>query len=249
MRIIFMGRKNYAAEMLKWTAEQNIDIAFVCAKPLSPLALAAEALDIPVIELCNAENFVRENPDKIDLVVSYLFPRKILEPLISAPRFGCINFHPSILPDWRGCAGYNAAILNKLSEWGASAHYVDEKIDTGAIIRVYKFNFDYRLETAYSLERKTQRVMMDLYKSIILDVLEQGRLKAVRQDTNEGTYISRKKMLQMMELDINNLEHEDLDLKIRAFWFPPYDGAGFRVNGKYYTVTLGQSFAITCALW
>ena len=40
----------------------------------------------------------------------------------------------------------------------------------------------------------------------------------------------------MMKIDLNNLENEDLDLKIRAFWFPPYEGAGFEVNGRFYTL-------------
>ena len=43
-------------------------------------------------------------------------------------------------------------------------------------------------------------------------------------------------MLAMMKLDLNHLEDEDLDLKIRAFWFPPYDGAGFEIHGKFYTL-------------
>ena len=40
----------------------------------------------------------------------------------------------------------------------------------------------------------------------------------------------------MMKIDPSKLAEEDLDLKIRAFWFPPYDGAGFEVDGKFYTL-------------
>lgn len=119
---------------------------------------------------------------------------------------------------------------------GATAHYVDENIDTGSIIKVYKFNFDYRIETAYSLEKKTQNIQMELYKSTILDVLEKGKLECVPQREEDGCYISKKEMVDMMKLDVNNLDKEDLDLKIRAFWFPPYDGAGIEINGKYYTL-------------
>jgi methionyl-tRNA formyltransferase len=77
---------------------------------------------------------------------------------------------------------------------------------------------------------------MELYKSVILDVLEKGRLESIPQKKSEGTYISKKEMIEMMKVDLNNLECEDLDLKIRAFWFPPYDGAGFEINGKFYTL-------------
>ena len=239
MKIIFMGRKQYAAEMLQWTVEQGIEVAFVCTDSQflnSPTMIKANELGIPVITMEEAEHYVENNPEDIDLVVSYLFWRKIRKPLIEGPRYGCINFHPAILPDWRGTAGYNIAILYKHPEWGATAHYVDEKIDTGSIIKVFKFNFDYRIETAYSLEKKTQNIQMELYKSVMLDVIEKGRLECAPQKKEDGTYISKKEMIDMMKIDLNNIENEDLDLKIRAFWFPPYDGAGFELNGKFYTL-------------
>ncbi len=239
MRMIFMGRKKYAAQMLQWTVDKGIDVAFVCTDSQfsnSPTMKKAKQLGIPVVSMEEAEKYVEENPDDIDIVVSYLYWRKIRKPLIEIPKLGCINFHPAILPDWRGVAGYNIAILNKLPEWGATAHYVDEKIDTGSVIKVYKFNFDYRTETAQSLEKKTQNIQMDLYKSVITDVLGKGKLDSIPQKEGEGVYISRQEMLDMMKLDPCNLDKEDLDLKIRAFWFPPYEGAGFEVNGKFYTL-------------
>lgn len=234
-----MGRKKYAAEMLQWTVDQGINVAFVCTDSQysnSPTKIKAQYLGIPVISMEEAEKYVISHSGDIDLVVSYLYWKKIRTPLIKEPRYGCINFHPAILPDWRGTAGYNIAILNKLSEWGATAHYVDENFDTGKVIRVFKFNFDYRNETAYSLEKKTQNIQMELYKSVLLDVLEKGYLEAIPQKKEEGTYISKKEMLDMMKVDLKNLDKIDLDTLIRAFWFPPYDGAGFEVNGKFYTL-------------
>lgn len=236
MNVIFMGRKSYSAQLLEWTINQGINVVAVVADSHfadSPTAKKAKLLGIDVVSLEEAEKIILENPGYIDLVISYLFWRKIKEPLISSPKYGCINFHPAILPDWRGTAGYNIAILNKLSEWGATAHYVNEDIDTGDIIKVYKFNFDYRYETAMSLEEKTQKIQMDLYKSVLTDVMEKGKLSAVKQEANEGIYISKKEMLEMSNI---NLDYDDIDLKIRAFWFPPYTGANIEVNGKKYTL-------------
>lgn len=239
MKIIFMGRKKYAAEMLQWTVSQGIEVALVCTDSQfsnSPTMLKAQSLGIPVVSMEEAEAYVETHPGEIDLVVSYLYWRKIKKPLIEGPNYGCINFHPAILPDWRGTAGYNVAILNKLPEWGATAHYVDETIDTGSIVKIYKFNFDYRTETAYTLEKKTQNIQMELYKSVLLDVLEKGRLECLPQKKEDGVYISRDKMNAMKKVKISDLENVDLDLLIRAFWFPPYDGAGIEINGKYYTL-------------
>lgn len=230
MKMIFMGRKLYGAKMLEWSIEQGIDVVAVCSEPNSadnPVIIIAKKHSIPVVSMEEAENI------KSDLAVSYLYSRKIRKPLIENPKYGCINFHPAILPDWRGTAGYNIAILNKLTEWGATAHYVDESFDTGAIIRVFRFNFDYRSESAASLERKTQNMQMDLYRSVITDVIHTGKLNAQKQSIEQGRYISRNEMNQLKKVD---LENDDVDLKIRAFWFPPYDGAFIEVQGKKYTL-------------
>lgn len=239
MKIIFMGRKGYGAEALKWTVEQGIEVVCVCTDSQltdSQTAAMATHLKIPVWSMEEAENYVFEHPNVVELVISYLYWRKIKEPLISIPKYGCINFHPALLPEWRGLAGYNIAILKKLKEWGATAHYVNESIDTGDIIKIFKFNFDYRNETAQSMEIKTQNIQIELYKSVMRDVIEHGRLKAEKQSLKSGRYISRREMLEMMKLDMNHLENEELDLKIRAFWSPPHSGAGFEYDGKFYTI-------------
>ena len=236
MKIIFMGRKKYSAELIEWTLSQGVKIEAVVTDSHfsnSPTAKKASELGVPVISLEEAEEIVNHQDHDIDLVVSYLFWRKIKEPLISGPKYGCINFHPALLPDWKGTAGYNVAILNKLSEWGATAHYVDSEIDTGNIIRSYKFNFDYRIETAVSLEKKTQEIQVDLYKSVLLDVMSKGRLESIKQENGQGVYISRVEMEEMKRI---NIKEDDIDLKINAFWFPPYTGAFVEFNGKKYTL-------------
>ena len=48
--------------------------------------------------------------------------------------------------------------------------------------------------------------------------------------------MSLENALKIVLQKVEDLEKEDLDLKIRAFWFPPYDGAGIVVNGKVYTL-------------
>ena len=237
--MIYMGRKKQSVDLLKWTVGQGIEIAAVCTASQfenSPTAKAAREMNIPVISMEEAEKYVNDHPGEIDLVVSYLYWRRIRKPLIEGPNYGCINFHPAILPDWKGCAGYNIAILKKLPQWGVTAHYVDETIDTGKIIRVNLFDFDYKTATAQSLERVTQDELMELYKQIILEVKEKGRLETLDVDNSKGTYISRNQMNEMKKITEEDLESEDLDIKVRAFWFPPYDGAYIEKNGKKYTL-------------
>lgn len=239
MKIIYMGRKKQSVELLKWTLDQGIEVKAVCTDSQfanSPTASCAREYNIPVISMEEAEQYVLEHPGEIDLAVSYLYWRKIRKPLIEGPNYGCINFHPAILPDWKGCAGYNIAILKKLPQWGVTAHYVDETIDTGKIIQVDRFDFDYRTATAQSLEKVTQDYLMELYKKILLKVKEKGRLETLDLDNSKGTYISRDQMNEMKKITEEDLVSEDLDVKVRAFWFPPYDGAYIERNGKRYTL-------------
>jgi len=239
MKMIFMGRKKQSAELLEWTLKQGIEIVSVCTDNQfenSPTARKAKELGIPVISMKEAETYVAEHPGEIDLVVSYLYWKRIRKPLIEGPNFGCINFHPAILPDWKGCAGYNIAILKKLEKWGVTAHYVDETIDTGKIIRVNTFDFDCRSATAQSLEKTTQDEMVKLYQQIVLEVKEKGRLETLDLDNSKGTYISRDQMNEMKKITEEDLLSEDLDYKVRAFWFPPYDGAYIERNGRRYTL-------------
>ena len=237
MKLIFMGRKKQSAELLKWTVDQGIDVVAVCTDSQfdnSPTAAKARELNIPVLSMEEAEEY--SSTHEVDLVVSYLYWRVIKKPLIENPKYGCINFHPAILPDWKGCGGYNIAILKKLPEWGVTAHYVNETVDTGPIIRVDRFAFDYKTSTAQSLEKITQDKLVELYKDIILEVKEKGRLDTLDVDNSKGTYISRKQMNDMKIITEEDLNSDDLDVKIRAFWFPPYDGAYIEKNGKKYTL-------------
>ena len=239
MKMIFMGRKKQSAELLEWTLKQGIEIVSVCTDNQfenSPTARKAGELGIPVISMKEAEEHVTAHPGEIDLAVSYLYWKRIRKPLIEGPNFGCINFHPAILPDWKGCAGYNIAILKKLPKWGVTAHYVDETIDTGKIIRVNTFDFDCRTATAQSLEKITQDELVGLYKQIILEVKEKGRLETLDLDNSKGTYISRDQMNEMKKITEEDLNSDDLDYKVRAFWFPPYDGAYIEKNGRRYTL-------------
>lgn len=167
------------------------------------------------------------------MVLSYLFWRKTKEPLISTLKYGCINFYPAILPDWKGTAGYNVAVLNKLKEWEDTAHYINENIDNEDKIKIYKFNFYYRYETAMSLEEKTQKIQVDLYKNVMTDFKTNGKLECIPQKDNEGVYISRKEMESIKEIDFEN---DDIDLKIRAYWISPYTGVYIEVDGKKYTL-------------
>ncbi len=171
--------------------------------------------------------------DNIDLVVSLLFWKRIRKPLIQLPRIACVNFHPAPLPEFRGIGGYNVAILENLNYWGAAAHLVDESFDTGEIIEVRHFDIDASLETAFSLEQKTQEVLFEMFK----DTMEKVKCdrKVTGKPQGQGRYISKDDFERLRRIQPDD-SPETIARKVRAFWYPPNGGASILIHGTEYTV-------------
>ena len=171
--------------------------------------------------------------DKIDLVVSLLFWKRIRKPLIQLPRIACINFHPAPLPEFRGVGGYNVAILENLNYWGAAVHFVDETFDTGELIDVRRFDIDASQETAFTLEQKTQHLLFELFR----DTMEIAKrdFKFTTKPQGEGRYFSRGDFERLRRIQPDD-SPETIARKVRAFWYPPNGGASIRIKGKEYTL-------------
>lgn len=190
-------------------------------------------LNIPVYNSVDIYKAINEIKD-VDLVVSFLFPKKIKYPLIRLPKIGCINFHSAPLPKYRGWGVYNAAILNNEKQWGVSAHFVDENFDTGDIIKVNYFEIDPKNETAYSLEKKSQEQLLKLFNEVIDMVAKGEELPRTPQKQEDGVTYTKVKTLKYETINKEDSE-EMIDRKIRAFWFPPFS-AKIEINGKNYSL-------------
>ena len=92
--------------------------------------------NLPLIQPVNLkdDHFISQlkkiNPELIIVVAFRMLPKKIWE----LPKYGTLNLHASLLPDYRGAAPINWAIINGEKETGITTFFIDEKIDTGAII-------------------------------------------------------------------------------------------------------------------
>ena len=84
---------------------------------------------------------IKDNPtlEPFDLGVSYCYPRKVAEPLLSTPSKGFVNYHPGPLPKYKGPTELTQAIENKEMDWGVTVHFMDENYDTGQIIGQYRY--------------------------------------------------------------------------------------------------------------
>lgn len=237
MRILFMGRKAAAAEALQWTLSQGHDVVGVLTDshlPGSVTAQVARENELLLFTYEEAAEAIGSSELQFDLGVSFVYWRILKEPFLSHPKHGTVNFHPAPLPEYKGTAGYNLAILEALDAWGVTAHYVDAGIDTGGIIDVFRFSIDPEEETARTLERTSMRFLLNLYKKTVRRVAARGVLTT---SPNEGgRYISRNEMEAMKKVEPG----DDVDRKIRAFWFPPYRGAYIELDGKPYTLVNEQ---------
>ena len=239
IKVLFMGRKKVAADLLnKISEDHRVKIAGVITDSHleeSPTALVARRKNYPLMTLEAAISRLRDGSLEFDLGLSVLYWKKIRDEVLTTPKLGIINFHPAILPYYKGTAGYNLAILEGLEEWGVSAHYIDKNIDTGKIIEVRRFAIDSEYETANTLEEKSIKVLYDLVIDIYNNVVKSNGILPSYKNTG-GKYVSRKEMEEMKKIIIG----DDVNRKIRAFWFPPYDGAYIEIDGEKFTLVNRQ---------
>lgn len=235
VRILFMGRKNVATEVLDWLSRiPDVEVAGVLTdghlKGSSTHSLA-QRLGYVCYTFEEALDQLRNGELVYDLGVSILYWRKLTAEFLAAPKMGSINFHPAPLPDYKGTGGYNFAILDKCASWGVSAHYMTEGIDDGPIIEVSRFAIDSEVETCVSLEKKSKLKLKDLITRVITKIVIDGE-ELSRLPNVGGRYITRREMEATKKIQPG----DDIERKIRAFWFPPYDGAYIEIGRRRFTL-------------
>tara|TARA_R110002153_G_scaffold1395_1_gene7180 strand:- start:5529 stop:6218 length:690 start_codon:yes stop_codon:yes gene_type:complete len=172
--------------------------------------------------------------NKFDYLISFCYPYRVSKDILKLANKTNINFHPAPLPYYRGFAVYNFGIMNEESEWGTTAHIMEEKFDTGDIVFSNTFKICKETETAFSLRDKSREKLFDLLKEYVVALKKDIPIKKMKQ-VGESKYFS-KKMLNKERIIQEKDSHKVIDKKIRAFWCPPYPGAAFNINGKQYII-------------
>ena len=147
LRIVFMGTPDFAVATLKALVENQYNIVGVITAPDKPAGRGrklnesavkqyAVSQNLTVLQPTNLKNeaFLKELKAlnaNLQIVVAFrMLPKAVWQ----MPKLGTFNLHASLLPNYRGAAPINWAIINGETETGVSTFFIDEKIDTGAMI-------------------------------------------------------------------------------------------------------------------
>ncbi|MEG1617189.1 MAG: methionyl-tRNA formyltransferase [Bacteroidales bacterium] len=151
LRIVYMGTPDFAVESLKALVEGGYNVVGVITMPDKPAGRGHKLQYSAVKEYALSQNLPLLQPEKLkdpefiealrawnaDLQIVVAF-RMLPEVVWDMPRFGTFNLHASLLPQYRGAAPINWAVINGDKETGATTFFLTHEIDTGKIIQQEK---------------------------------------------------------------------------------------------------------------
>ncbi len=236
-----MGTPSFAVGVLKSLVEDGQNIVGVITAPdkpagrgrkLTPSAVKEYAVSqsLPVLQPTNLKDpefldALKALEANLQIVVAF---RMLPEMVWSLPKYGTFNLHASLLPAYRGAAPINWAIINGETETGVTTFFIDEKIDTGAIIDAKIVPIEPN-ETAGSLHDKLMEVGSELVLETVALIKND---KAVSKPQPEATQLKSAPKLHTDNTRIQwNQPIESIDAFVRGL--SPYPTAwGLLINGE-----------------
>ncbi len=232
LRIVFMGTPDFAVASLRALVEKNYNIVGVITAPDRPAGRGRKirtssvkqyALEqgLTLLQPTNLKDpsFLQEleslKPD-LQIVVAF---RMLPKAVWNMPRFGTFNLHASLLPEYRGAAPINWAIINGETRTGVTTFFINEDIDTGAIIRQQEVEVS-KNETAGDLHDKLMTLGSQLVIETV-DLIAEGSVKPMEQ-SNSGFKPAPKLNKENCRIDWSE-PMESIYNKIRGL--SPYPGA------------------------
>jgi methionyl-tRNA formyltransferase len=199
MRIVVHGQQAFGKAVLEALLKRGEQVAAVYAAPeregakIDPLKEAARAVGLPVFQPTtyrNSEVLDEFKTLKPDLQVMAFVTLFVPEEFLNIPTLGSIQYHPSLLPKYRGPSAINWPIINGDTETGLSIFWPDDGLDTGDVL----------------LQKSTPILAQDSLGSVYfdrlfpmgveamleaVDLVKEGRAPRIRQDEAQATYQGR----------------------------------------------------------
>jgi methionyl-tRNA formyltransferase len=196
IRIVFMGTPDFAVTSLKALVENGYNVVGVVTAPDKPSGRGRKINESAVKKYASSQglhifqptnlkdpDFLQEMESlAIDLQIVVAF-RMLPVQVWSKPKLGTFNLHASLLPDYRGAAPINWAIINGETKTGVTTFYINEDIDTGAILKQVPVPIG-STESAGDLHDK----LMITGSQLVVDTVEMirsGKAKPIKQEAKE----------------------------------------------------------------
>lgn len=244
LRIVFMGTPEFAVPSLKILLKNNYNVVAVITAPdkpagrglqlkASPVKEVAVEYGIPVlqpIKLKDPEFLEELKAFKPNLQIVVAF-RMLPESVWNLPEYGTFNLHASLLPQYRGAAPINWAIINGEAETGITTFFLQHEIDTGDIIFQEKTAIDPD-EDVESLYHR----LMSLGSDLILKTAEAIKLNQVtpRKQEFTGTLKPAPKIFK----ENCKIDFGQTSLQVKNFvrGLSPYPAAWTTINDKFFKI-------------
>ncbi len=199
MKIVFMGTPDFARCALEKIIRAGHEVVLAVTQPDKPKGRSGE-LQVSDVKACALENNIPvfqpiriklpENVEELkkydaDIYVVAAFGQILSREILDIPRFGCVNIHASLLPEYRGAAPIQQAIIDGKKVTGVTIMQMAEGMDTGDILLQREVLIDDE-ETGGSLFDKLSELGGDLIVEA-LPKIEKGELTPVPQDEEMAT--------------------------------------------------------------
>lgn len=253
LRIVFMGTPEFAVESLKCLVEGGYNVVAVVTQPDKPVGRHQDTLQpsqvkqyavahgLPVLQPVKMKDpeFVEQlRSYHADLQVVVAF-RMLPEIVWAMPRFGTFNVHAALLPQYRGAAPINWAVINGETETGVTTFFLDHDIDTGRIIMQKRFPIPDGADVEYVYDG-----LMHLGAQIALETIDallasDGNLQSMPQAEMIGEGVELKSAPKIFKetcrIDFHKPAKQVYDF-IRGL--SPYPGAWTELKKKEPVVVL-----------
>ncbi|MEO8236889.1 MAG: methionyl-tRNA formyltransferase [Flavobacterium sp.] len=240
LRIIFMGTPEFAVGILDTIIKNNYDVVGVITAADKPAGRGQKIKYSAVKEYALANNLTLLQPTNLkdesflaelkalnanlQIVVAFrMLPKVVWE----MPSLGTFNLHASLLPNYRGAAPINWAIINGETKTGVTTFFIDDKIDTGAMI----LNSEIAIEPTENAGQLHDRLMHLGSQTVIdtLQVIEKGNVTTTIQEDNAEIKTAYKLDKENCKIDWAK-SGEEINNLIRGL--SPYPAAWCFLNDK-----------------
>jgi methionyl-tRNA formyltransferase len=202
LRVVFLGTPAFAVPSLRACAAAT-SVVSVITQPdrpagrgrkvtAPPVAIAARDLGLRVLQPTSLKSeSVQRDIDALrpDIIACVAYGRIIPVAVLSMPRLGAINLHPSMLPAYRGASPIASAIADGVRTTGVTVMHLAEELDAGDIILQREVEIAPE-ETAGELETRLAEIGADMMLEAI-EMLARGTAPRVPQDSSRATYVGK----------------------------------------------------------